>query len=196
MDYYWSAKFPPLGEPGRLLLWLIQAHTGHLFAYPVGGANGASLFTVVCVVAGSVALWKRGRLTLVAACLAPLGLALAASAIRAYPYGESERLTQFEGPMICLLTGFGLAWLVGRLRRPGSYRRVGIGCLTLFGSIGVGSIVADFIQPGKSPEDLGPETSPAGSGSRSDATPRWPAPGSTSASTSRGRPITDDRPTT
>ena len=154
MDHYWSATFPPLDDPGRLILWLIRAHTGHLFAYPVGGANGGSLLTVICVIAGSVVLWRRGRSMIVAACLAPLGLALVASAVRVYPYGESERLTQYEGPMICLLAGFGLAWLVGRLRRPGSYRRAAIACLALFAAIGFGSIIADVIQPAKTTYDL------------------------------------------
>ncbi len=155
MDYYWSANFPPLRDPGRLVLWLIKAHTGDLFAYPVGGSNCASLATVACVVAGSVGLWRRGRSTIVAACLAPLVGALAASTIRAYPYGETERLMQFEGPMICLLAGSGLAWFAGRARRrPDSPRRVAVAFLVLFAAIGAGSIVADVVRPAKSIYDL------------------------------------------
>lgn len=154
MDHYWSAQFPPLHDPPRLIAWLVKAHTGHLFAYPVGASNGASLLTVVASVAGFVGLWRRGRGTIALACLAPLGLALAASAIRAYPYGESERLMQFEGPMICLLAGFGLALALGRLRQAGAYRRAAIGVLVGFGAIGLGVIAADLLQPGRSPQDL------------------------------------------
>ena len=154
MDHYWSALFPPLDRPGWLVLWLVRAHTGHLFAYPVGGGNGASVLTVLIAGAGLVDLCRRGRGTIAVACVAPLGLALVASTIRVYPYGESERLTQFEGPMICLLAGHGLAWAIGRLRSPGSYRRAAVVCLVAFGAIGFGSIVADIVRPAKSREDL------------------------------------------
>lgn len=154
MDHYWSGAFPPLDDPGRLLLWLVLAHTGQAFAYPVGGANGASLLTCALVVVGLVDLGRRGRGAIVLACLAPLGLALVASAMRAYPYGESERLMQFEGPMVCLLAGYGLARSIGRFRRPGSYRKAALGCLVGFGAIGVGATLFDIAHPYRSPADL------------------------------------------
>jgi hypothetical protein len=154
MEHYWSPQFPPLTRPGDLVFWLIRAHTGHLFAYPIGGANGASLLTVAFAVLGAINLARRGRGTIVVACVAPLGLALVASAVRAYPYGESERLMQFEGPMICLLAGYGLAWAIGRLRQPGSYRKAALGLLGGFAVLGLATIGFDVARPYKTPSDL------------------------------------------
>ena len=154
LDYYWSGTFPPLEQPSRLLLWLVRAHTGQLFAYPIGGANGASIVTLILAVVGIIGLCRRGRGAIAAACLAPLGLALIASTIRIYPYGESERLMQFEGPMICLAAGFGLARSLGRLRRPGSYRRASVASLVALAAIGSGAVVSDVVRPAKSLEDL------------------------------------------
>jgi hypothetical protein len=132
----------------------LKAFTGQAFAYPLGGANGASFLTVACVVAGTCDWIRRGRGVIVAAFLAPMGLALFASMLRLYPFGETERLMQFEGPMICLLAGYGLAWWLGRFRKPRSYRRAVVVCLGLFAAIGLGVIVADLIRPGKTIEDL------------------------------------------
>jgi hypothetical protein len=154
MLHYWSGHFPPWDDPLSLPLWLVKAFTGQAFAYPVGGANGASLLTVACVVAGICDGLKRGRGVVVAAFLAPMGLALFASMLRLYPFGETERLMQFEGPMICILAGYGLAWWLGRFRKPRSYRRAVVACLGLFAAIGLGVIVADLIRPAKTVEDL------------------------------------------
>ncbi len=150
MDYYWSGMFPPLSDPTRLLIWLIRAHTGQLFAYPVGGANGASLLTVILTVAGLADLIRKGRGMVVMACVIPLGLALVASMARAYPYGESERLMQFEGPMVCLLAGSGLAGMIGRFRRPAIYRKLVLSIVAAFVAIGAGSIMAGLVNPYRS----------------------------------------------
>ena len=156
MDHYWSGFFPPMGDGLAMATWLIRSHVGFLFAYPVGGAKGASLLTAACVVAGSVHLWRRGDRVIVAACLAPLGLAMVASALRRYPYGDNERIMQFAGPMTCLLAGLGAAVLLGRLgrRRPGADRRVGLVLLAVFAAIGVGTMAADIIRPARSVYDL------------------------------------------
>jgi hypothetical protein len=154
MDYYWSGMFPPFEHPASLIPWLLKAHTGHLFAYPAGGANGASVVTCLLVIAGLVDLRRRGRGAIALACVAPLGLALVASAARAYPYGESERLMQFEGPMICLLAGHGLAWSIGRFHKQGTYRKVAVLSLVAFAGLGLGAIVGDLIHPCKTPSDL------------------------------------------
>ena len=44
--------------------------------------------------------------------LAPLGMALAAAALRRYPYGNEARQMQFAAPTFCLLAGLGAAWLL------------------------------------------------------------------------------------
>ena len=48
MRKYWDAAFPPLQSPLKLVGWLIQAHTGHMFSYPVGDKNGGSSITALC----------------------------------------------------------------------------------------------------------------------------------------------------
>jgi hypothetical protein len=154
MLHYWSSHFPPWDEPLRLPLWLLCAGTGQLFAYPIGGANGGSLLTLACVAVGGSELIRRGRGVLVAAMLAPLALALIASMFWLYPFGETERLMQFAGPMICLLAGYGLAWCLGQARRPRSYRRRVAACLGLFAAIGLGTIISDFARPAKTVQDL------------------------------------------
>jgi len=154
MDHYWSSFFPPMGDPPALAGWLVKAHLGFLFAYPVGGARGASVLTVASVMAGAFQLRRRGHGPIVVACLAPLGLALGASALRRYPYGDNERIMQFAGPMACLLAGAGAADLIGRLRRPGVSARVGRLVLFAFAAIGLGSIGVDIVHPCKSIPDL------------------------------------------
>jgi hypothetical protein len=133
---------------------LIRAHTGQLFAYPVGGANGGSLVTCTLAIAGLVVLCRRGLGTIAIACVAPLGLALIASSARIYPYGESERLMQFEGPMVCLFAGLGLAWSIGRFRRSGSYRKAALGWLVGLAGLGFGAITFDLVHPYKTASDL------------------------------------------
>ena len=41
----WAGAFPPLNDPGKLAVWLVDVNTGYLFAYPEGGAHGASAVT-------------------------------------------------------------------------------------------------------------------------------------------------------
>jgi len=39
-DALWGPGFPPMAAPWRLPLWLLDAHTGPMMAYPIGGMNG------------------------------------------------------------------------------------------------------------------------------------------------------------
>jgi hypothetical protein len=115
---YWDRAFPPVGDLGRLAGWLLATHTGYMFAYPEGGERGASGFTTLLFVAGAVALRRRGRGTVLALALLPFVLGLAASALRRYPYGMSNRTMQYLAPSICLLAGLGAASLLGLIRDP------------------------------------------------------------------------------
>src|SRR5262249_2175169 len=97
-DYFhnaWAAAFPPLDSAWRLALWLLDVHTGFMFAYPDGGAYGLSALTTLCVAAAVLALWRRGpkARTVLSLLLAPFGLALVAAAAHRYPYGVSARTT-------------------------------------------------------------------------------------------------------
>ncbi len=124
LDQYWADAFPPLGEPLRLLGWLLETHTGMLFAYPIGTAYGGSVLTALCFVAGGRALWVRGRRELVVLCLASLALCLFAAVLHQYPYGEKPRTMQFIVPAICLLSGQGLASLLRLVPNPERRRRL------------------------------------------------------------------------
>ncbi|HEV3121037.1 MAG TPA: hypothetical protein VGY53_04005, partial [Isosphaeraceae bacterium] len=53
---YWVGAFPPLAKPVKFLLWLAEAHTGRMFAYPLGGAQGSSTFTTLCFLVALVVL--------------------------------------------------------------------------------------------------------------------------------------------
>lgn len=104
----WGAGFPPMREFWRLPLWVLDIHTGNMFAYPVGGKHGGSTVTFVLVLIGSVAIWRQGRRDLLLLLLGSLPFAFIAAALHRYPYGTSARLAQFVASSICLLAGLGL----------------------------------------------------------------------------------------
>jgi hypothetical protein len=108
--------FPPLVEPVKLIKWLAEAHTGRMFAYPIGGAQGASSFTTLCFAAALIALWRKRETTLLLLAIGPFGIAFLAAALGRYPYGGSARTMLFLAPTICLLSAVGLADLIARVR--------------------------------------------------------------------------------
>jgi 4-amino-4-deoxy-L-arabinose transferase-like glycosyltransferase len=119
---YWAAAFPPLTEPLKLAGWLAEAHTGRMFAYPFGEARGGSSLTTLCFTVALLALWRRRQSALIVLALGPFGLAFVASALGRYPYGGSARTMIFAAPMICLLSGLGLAVMIGRLHKARARR--------------------------------------------------------------------------
>ena len=36
-ETHWANTFPPLGQPLKLPLWLLETHAGAMLGYPVGG---------------------------------------------------------------------------------------------------------------------------------------------------------------
>src|SRR5262249_39553390 len=112
---YWANAFPPRGSVLKLVIWLVQVHTSHMMSYPIGGERGASAVTTICVALAAVVLWRRGRKSLLAILLAPLGLGFVAACVGGYPYGGSARTMQYIAPAICLMTGLGGAALLARL---------------------------------------------------------------------------------
>ncbi|HUM01987.1 MAG TPA: glycosyltransferase family 39 protein [Thermoanaerobaculia bacterium] len=150
---YWSESFPP-ARPGSLLAWLVAAHTGNLFAYPLGDVAGAGAATFAACIIGAVSLYRSGARETVALLVLPFGFTLAAATLRLYPYGPHPRVAQHLAPSICLLAGTGLAAALG-FRSPSAARTrrraaVAGGVLAL---IGVAGIVIDVVQPFKSPAD-------------------------------------------
>ena len=155
-DYFhnaWAGAFPPLDNAWRFLAWLLDVHTGYMFAYPDGGARGASALTFVCVAAASVVLWRSRRRVPLALLLAPFGVALLAAAAHRYPYGVSARTTQYAAPAICLLTGLGAASILARLRTETARRRAVVVAAAGLALVGASRLGVDLAEPYKTPTD-------------------------------------------
>jgi hypothetical protein len=149
MDEYWAGAFPPTGDPVRLLGWLAEAHTGTMFAYPIGYAWGGSVLTALCFLAGARALRARGRLTVVALGLAPLALCFVAAVLHRYPYGDQPRTMQFFAPAVCLFAGQGLASLAGRLPARGARRSLIGAAVVAYLTLASASLALDLVRPYK-----------------------------------------------
>jgi hypothetical protein len=151
---FWRGSFPPWDEPWKLPGWLIGVHTGNTLAYPIGGERGASTATLAAVLAGVLALWRRGRVTLLFLFLSPFAMGLAAAGLGQYPYGGAPRITQYLAPSICLLTGLGAAVLFNRLSSP-AWRRRGLGLtIGLLATLGFYLAGRDLVQPYRVPGDV------------------------------------------
>ncbi|MBN1489865.1 MAG: glycosyltransferase family 39 protein [Phycisphaerae bacterium] len=148
----WSPGFPPLREPWRMPVWLLDVHTGNMLAYPVGGKHGGSALTFIFVVLGVTALW-RNRRDLLVLLLGPPAFTFVAAAMGRYPYGISARFTLHMAPTICLLAGVGLLValrLVLRRRCAADGVRVAAIVLAVIAAVG---IVRDVVKPYKTPSD-------------------------------------------
>jgi hypothetical protein len=153
-DYgQWTPHFPPLGEPWRLPLWVVEEHTGNMFAYPNGGPNFGSTATALLVLAGCAALWRRGRRALVLLLLGALPPMFVAAALHKYPYGGSARTTLHLAPSICLLAGAGVVAVLGRFftsRTVAAGVRVFAAAMLI---LTVGTVAADVVKPYKKQSD-------------------------------------------
>lgn len=149
---YWQDSFPP-ESLAAWPWWLVKAHTGGLFAYPLGGKNfGGSAWFMLAVLGGWF-LWKCGQRSLLLACLLPFGLTFVAAALHKYPYGDSPRVVQHLAPMACLLIAAGGACLLERIRDPGPrWRWAGSVCL-LLATISLVGTARDVAHPYKMEHD-------------------------------------------
>ena len=148
----WGGAFPPLTEPWRVCLWLLDVHTGNMMAYPLGGKRGGSTLTFVLAVAGFVSLWRNKRGDLLLLLAGPVVLGLVAAAMRTYPYGTSARVAQHMAPAFCLLAGVGLAGLLRRILRDRANWGLYVGT-AVFAAIVVGGTVDDIVRPQKKLSD-------------------------------------------
>jgi len=149
---HWIGAFPPFDRPWLLPYWLLDMHTGNMFAYPNGGNHFGSTATFLLFVAGAVTLWRTGRRRLLALLLSPFPLMLAAAALKKYPYGGSARIAQHVAPVICLLAGtgvVGLAYAFARSRARLVVRGWAV-LMLLFALVGMGR---DVKEPYKHPSD-------------------------------------------
>lgn len=150
---FWTGAFPPLGDPVGLAKWLLLAHSGRMFGYPIGFDAGGGAVTFILFAIGSVVFFKQRRRTPLALLLFPFGLALIAASLQKYPYGLSGRISQWAVPAICILAAAGFAWVLGLLSRVKARRLVMNGMLGFLAFFGVAQGVADIVHPYKAQRD-------------------------------------------
>lgn len=150
----WAESFPPLARPWALPLWFVDIHAGTMMAYPAGDRHGGSAATLICVIAGGLALYRRHQKTTLALLVAPLGLGLIAAFMGRYPYGGAPRIMQYAAPSICLLTGLGLAYLLAQFDQIHVQRRALLGVLTALSFLGLGLLARDIARPYRVPDDV------------------------------------------
>ena len=150
----WAESFPPLEHPWTLPLWFLDIHAGTMMAYPIGDRHGASILTLLCVIVGGVALYRKDRKRTLALLLAPLGLGLIAAFLGRYPYGGAPRIMQYAAPSICLLMGLGLSLLIVRLDDTQARRRALLGVVAALGLLGLGLLARDLAKPYRVADDV------------------------------------------
>ncbi|HEX4055463.1 MAG TPA: hypothetical protein VHX86_14455 [Tepidisphaeraceae bacterium] len=149
----WQNAFPP-ANPLRFIWWFILIHTGNMFEYPFGGANGASAGSFLVFLFGLAVWLPKRRRELVCLILAPFALNFVAAVLHRYPYGGSARVAQALAPAIILMIGVGAAGLIDRFigepRQRLLARRSVFAGLLIFGAA-VGADMA--LHPYKSRDD-------------------------------------------
>jgi hypothetical protein len=151
---FWAESFPPLDRPWAVPLWLLDVHAGSMMSYPVGDRHGASVLTLLCVMAGCAALYRSNQKTTLALLVAPFGLGLTGAFMGRYPYGGAPRIMLYAAPSICLLTGLGLTELLARIRKLQAQRRVFLGILTALALLGGWMMHRDLMKPYRVADDL------------------------------------------
>lgn len=150
---YWDSTFPP-ANPIQFIPWWIDTHAGNMSAYPLGGKHGASSIQFLLTLSGLMFLARRKSWPLLIALASPFVFNLFAAALGRYPYGGSARVAQHLAPALCILIALGLAQVFHYLRKYHWHRRLANAFLPALFLLGILSILRDFLQPYKSPEDL------------------------------------------
>ena len=153
MHAYWVNGFPH-GNVLQWAWWLISIHFGSLFSYPVDCKAGGAVGLVVAAF-GIRRLWQAEKRWLLAICLLPYGLHLAAALMQRYPYGTYQRLEQDLVPGFCILASAGVVQLIERLRATPRARIQALAAVAAgFMLIGLGESIADRLQPYRDEEAL------------------------------------------
>jgi len=140
----WKRGYPPLDQPWTVPMWLLSAHTGRGFAWPIGENHFGSTLTFVLWAAGLAVWWRRGNRWLWALFAAPQALSLAAAFLHKYPYLQNPRISMFLGPGICVFAGAGAQYLIdtfGGVRSGALYRLTAV-ALAFCALAGIGRDVA------------------------------------------------------
>jgi hypothetical protein len=110
MTSCWEDHFPPWDKPWKVPVWA-AASTFEIARYCCRPTGQVLLFVAAI---GAVLLWRGGRRGVVALTAVPVGLALAAACLRAYPYGGT-RVLVYAAPALILWTAEGVPFLFDRL---------------------------------------------------------------------------------
>lgn len=144
---YWQDGFPP-ADPLGFVKWAALIHTGRLFAYPIGDANGGSVLTFALFVVGVGVLWRMKQRALLVLCLVPFALNFVAAVLGKFPYGGCCRLSQHLAPAIVLIVGVACAWVIERFSRTErAWLRNVVGLGVVFAVIGVWQMGVDLASP-------------------------------------------------
>lgn len=153
MQLYWKDSFPPSAVPA-LLRWLVNIHTGNLFAYPVGGKNGGSTLTFLLFLIGACGFIRRSPRPIQLLLFAPFALTFIAAILHRYPYGGSARIAQHLAPVICLLAAWGLQMVFERTIRTERRRQITtLVTLVVLLLVAVIGMIRDVQKPYKSVND-------------------------------------------
>ncbi|MCG8683561.1 MAG: hypothetical protein MI892_01695, partial [Desulfobacterales bacterium] len=148
--------FVPLHSPIALVKWLVTAHTGILFAHPMGDNNFGSSLTTILGIVGIVFLFRK-KLPLVACLLLlPLLMHMGAAALKKYPYGGHFKFSMYIAPMIYFVMGTGCAVMMAIDSKRKNAKQFALTVtivLGLISLIGIGSIVRDILHPYKTTAD-------------------------------------------
>jgi hypothetical protein len=153
MENGWSATFPPVTHPLALIRWLLDAFTGEMLAYPIGGRHGGGTHAFLALAIGLIVFWRKNRPWFVTMTLAMFLLGFLAAAARRYPITGHPRFTQYLVPAICLAMGAGIAQAIAWLGQPEWQRRTLRGAVYVLFAIGVGCFAQDIMQPYKGPAE-------------------------------------------
>jgi hypothetical protein len=124
------------------------SHLGDkIFAIPYGAENGGGLIALgLCIVAGNT-MYHRGQRPVLTIFLTTFGLTFLAAALRIYPYGGHNRLTQFLVPPMATSIGMGVAAVLSISRNANTRRRLTVVLLSGLATFGAGVCGRDVIHP-------------------------------------------------
>lgn len=118
MTSCWLRQFPDWSRPASVPGWMLFS-TLDVVRYCFEPAGHALAFLAL---AGGILLWRQGQRRLVVMLALPLGLALGAACVGAYPYGGA-RVEVYAAPGLALLIAAAVpqlwVWLQGKSRYAG-----------------------------------------------------------------------------